>query len=124
MEQGSETALSLRGKTLNAVRYITVHYAEKLSIATLAAECHLCPDVFVRRFKDEQGMNPCEYIKRYRLDAAKTLLAGSLSNVQEIAYKVGYNDVSQFNRLFRAQEGKTPLAYRYTTQVRSSLDRK
>jgi len=64
------------------------------------------------RFKSATGFAPLEYVPSLRLEAASELLEGSEEPVEEIAYRVGYENITFFRRLFRRQKGMTPAAYR------------
>ena len=67
---------------------------------------------FRRRFKDATGEPPMQYLQRIRLETAKQLLATSILGVDQIAYRVGFDDASYFSRLFKRKAGVTPSEYR------------
>jgi len=74
---------------------------------------------FGRRFKIATNMTPVEYLQNRRLDAAKELLQNSNLSIKEIAYRVGYLDVSYFTKLFKQFAFATPREYR--KKVRAKL---
>jgi len=87
-------------------------YPQAISIETLAAEFNMSPRNFSRRFKQATGESPSQYLQRVRLEAAKELLHHAGISISEVAYKVGYDDVSYFSRLFNRHTGSLPQAYR------------
>ncbi len=92
--------------------FIETHYAEKLSIDTLAEKAVTSSRNFVRRFKKATGNTPIEYIQRVRIEAAKKQLESSTLNVHQVMYHCGYNDDKTFRTLFKRYAGLTPLEYR------------
>lgn len=73
---------------------------------------------FTRRFKSATNMTPVQYLQHRRLDAAKELLQSSNLSIKEIAYRVGYIDVSYFTKLFKEFASITPKEYRITVRAK------
>ena len=67
---------------------------------------------FARAFKAATGLSPLQYVIAARLDRASVLLRTTRLTVAEIAYRVGYNDLSRFGRHFKRRFGTTPAALR------------
>ena len=97
---------------LTAQSWLENNYTIDVQIACLASDLGMSPRNFSRRFKQATGDNPGLYLKRVRIAAAKELLRESVLSVAEIVYRVGYNDISYFCRIFKAQEGCMPNSYR------------
>jgi len=76
---------------------------------------------FTRRFRTATNMTPLQYLQQQRLHEAKELLKNSNLSITEIAYRVGYIDVSYFTKLFKQFTSTTPKQYR--TSVRAKLFR-
>lgn len=74
---------------------------------------------FTRRFRLATDMTPLQYLQNQRLSKAKELLKSSNLSISEIAYRVGYIDVSYFTKLFKNFSSTTPKQYR--TRVRAKL---
>jgi len=74
---------------------------------------------FTRRFRQATNMTPLKYLQNQRLSEAKELLQNSNLSIGEIAYRVGYIDVSHFTKLFKDFFSTTPKKYRM--QVRAKL---
>jgi len=74
---------------------------------------------FTRRFRQATNTTPLKYVQKQRLSQAKELLQNSNLSISEIAYRVGYIDVSYFTKLFKTFFSVTPKQHR--TQVRAKL---
>jgi len=94
------------------VRKIERHPDAGLTLATLAQEAGLSPFHFLRTFERLTGLTPHQYILRTRLREAAMRLAVEHARVIDIALDCGFGDVSNFNRLFRAEFGVSPRVYR------------
>lgn len=94
------------------VSYIEEHHADELTLERLAALIGCSPAYLSRLFHAEIGQPPFVYINRVRIRHACTMLRRSDSSVTEIAYDVGYNNVSFFNRYFRKVMDCSPREYR------------
>jgi AraC family transcriptional regulator len=67
---------------------------------------------FSRLFKAVTGFNPHEYIVKYRINKAKTLLNKSIMSIDEIAEIIGFDTTSNFIHTFKKLENITPSKYR------------
>ena len=91
---------------------IEKHYQDKISIETLANLVHIGRRTFERRFKEATNNTPIEYIRRVRIEAAKSFFEASRKNVTEIMFDVGYTDTKAFRDIFKKITGLTPIEYR------------
>jgi YesN/AraC family two-component response regulator len=103
---------SYSNKINNILNYIHEHLADPLSVAQLAAQCHLDADYFSRIFKNQTGLRPIPYINNKRIERAQLLLSTTKHSIQEIADMTGLPNISYFNRVFSLLTKKTPTAYR------------
>ena len=94
-----------------------------LDVPKLAAAMGMSRSALYRRLEQELGLNPAEYIRRYRLDRATALLRGSDARVSEIAYALGFRRLSAFTRGFSAQFGCSPTTFRRTARQEQVEDR-
>jgi len=90
-----------------------------ISISNLADLFGMSQRNFSRRFKSATSMTPVQYLQNQRFSAAKELLKNSNLSIKEIAYRVGYIDVSYFTKLFKTLSSITPKEYR--TTIRANL---
>ena len=95
-----------------AVVLIHDRLADDLSLDELAGAAGMSPFNFSRAFKAVLGLSPLQYVIRTRIESAMVLLRTTRLPVAEIAWRVGYGDVSRFGQHFRRQTGTTPAAFR------------
>jgi len=86
--------------------------AQDIDLSTLANCAQLEERTFLRRFHKATGMTSTEYCQRLRIGSAKDFLQFSSSPVEQIAWKVGYSDVSAFRKIFKRIVGLSPSEYR------------
>lgn len=85
---------------------------EKISVRDLASSLGYHEKYLSAKFKKKTGKSPCAYRNERRLSKAEGYLRNTKLPIIEIATLVGYDNVSYFNRLFRAKNGVTPTEYR------------
>jgi AraC-like DNA-binding protein len=95
-----------------AITFIGANLAKKLSAEDLAAQAGLSESHFNRVFRAQTGYAPMEYLRRYRVQRAKDLLANVDLAVKEIARQTGFDDAYHFSKVFHQLAGVTPTAYR------------
>lgn len=93
-------------------QYIEEHITSPLSVQALASHFHLAHGELYRIFREYFSSTPAEYIKKRRLATATRLLATSTLPIREIAIQCGIPDYNYFSKVFRAEFGTTPSAYR------------
>ena len=98
--------------------HIHEHYSEKISIPELAEVAFLSERECYRAFRNHLHMTPVEYIKSYRIQRARQMLADTQTPITEIGYACGLGNPSYFGRIFRELTGYTPLEYRRKWQNR------
>ena len=115
--QGSEATAVPDGpdrhrKTHPAIAHVATHFDRKIALEDVAALCQLSPTQFCRAFRQEQGASFGQHLLRYRLERACESLAHPGALAKEVAYAVGFNDLSYFAWAFKRQLGLTPSEYR------------
>ena len=93
--------------------YISENYTEPITIDELADTVNLSKHYFMRFFKKYMGMTCIEYINDYRLNIATNLLLTTGMQITEVASRIGINNLSYFNRIFKKKYNMTPKDYRY-----------
>lgn len=83
-----------------------------LSLEELALLCHMSVSSFKRKFKAVFGESPRKYIVKKKVERAAELLKANDLRISDIAYEVGFDSLTTFNRNFANQYGKAPSAYR------------
>jgi AraC family transcriptional regulator len=95
-----------------ALAWMREHLAEDIAMADLASEAAMSEFHFARAFKAAVGQSPLQQLISERIDAAKVMLRTTKLPVAEIAYRVGYGDVSRFGQHFKRATGATPALFR------------
>ena len=96
----------------HARSYIHDHSGDGLSLGTVARIVNMSASYFSGKFKQATGMNFVEYVARTRIEKARNLLQNPHLRVSEIAFEVGFQSLSQFNRAFKKVTGQAPGEYR------------
>jgi AraC-like DNA-binding protein len=93
-------------------RFLQERYADPLTLPVIAARFGFNPSYFSRLFHQQAGVPLVEYINGVRIRRSCALLKRTSLGVLEIAFSVGYNNLSHFNRYFRKLMGMSPREYR------------
>lgn len=107
IEEGSEPEAVARAK-----KFILEHLDEPLPLGQVARKAGVSESHFCRMFKDYSGLTLTEYVNRCRVDWAKRELLKPEQRISDIAFLVGYQSLSQFNRSFARIVGQSPSQYR------------
>jgi AraC-like DNA-binding protein len=92
--------------------YIRDHSDDEMSLAAVAQTVNMSATYFSAKFKEMAGINFVDYVARTRVEKARNLLLDPSRRVSEVAFVVGFQSLSQFNRAFRRIAGQSPRAYR------------
>ncbi|WNS44894.1 response regulator [Paenibacillus sp. MMS20-IR301] len=96
--------------------YVEEHYAENITLESIAALVYMNPYYFSSFFKKHTGQNFKNYLTEVRMDHARRLLLQSDLMVYEIADRVGYNNARHFSDMFKKQFGKLPQEYKQSVK--------
>jgi AraC-like DNA-binding protein len=92
--------------------FISNHRADDINLADVAKATHVSTFYLCKIFKKATGLTFVEYRNRLRIESAKKMLLNPNLTVSEIAYSVGFQSLTQFNRLFRRVVGTAPTRFR------------
>jgi len=92
--------------------YIHAHQTEDLSLGQVAKAVNTSTFYFCKLFKKVTGINFTDYVSRVRIEKARNLLLNRNLRVSEIAYEVGFQSLTHFNRVFKKILGQSPTQYR------------
>lgn len=94
--------------------YINVNFrdVDKMKIENLAKEFLVSPNYISIYIKKQTGFSIQQHIMQYKMKAAEKLLLQSNHNINEIADKLGFNDASHFNKIFKAYRDKSPSVFK------------
>ena len=93
-----------------AIKYIQENIMQPFSISHLASDLNMSETNFCNSFKKIMGITPKEYITNMKLTKAKDMLKSR--NVTEVAFDLGYENISHFIALFKSKYGITPKQYK------------
>lgn len=116
-EQDAELPLVRRARA-----YILANQGDPIDLAKVAQAMHVSTFYFCKLFKKGTGVTFTEYLGRVRVEKAKNLLLNPHLRVSEIAYDVGFQSLTHFNRVFRQVVGQSPSDYRESKSVRQMLN--
>lgn len=96
-----------------AVFYMHRHFAEPVTLDSIADSIHVSKSECCRCFKRAMGMSPFEYLMKYRIEeSTRRMRRNPKESVSEIASTVGFNNTSYYNKVFKKFMGCTPTEYR------------
>jgi AraC-like DNA-binding protein len=95
-----------------AKAYIEEHQAENLRLKEVAAAVNTSTFYFCKMFKKATGLNFTDYVSRIRIEKAKNLALNPNLRISEIAFEVGFQSLTHFNRVFKRITGMSPTAFR------------
>jgi AraC-like DNA-binding protein len=106
-QENSEPPVITRAKV-----YIHEHQTEELSLGQVAKAVNTSTFYFCKIFKKVTGINFTDYLSRVRIEKSKNLLLNPNLRVSEIAFEVGFQSLTHFNRVFKKLLGQSPTEYR------------
>ena len=106
-----------------AQQWMEKNYKTKFSIDAVAESVGISSRHFKRRFKTATSETPLAYLQRLRIENAKRFLERTRDTINEITWKVGYEDINSFRRLFMKHTGLSPKNYRnkFSSMVRDRV---
>src|SRR5215475_968393 len=113
-----------RRRAVEAALWIDAHSHRDIELEDVARQAGVSPFHFLRLFAAVLGVTPHQYLVRSRLRRAARQLADHDKAVTEIAYDVGFNDLSNFVRTFHRAAGVSPGAFREAAQGKATGKRK
>jgi AraC-like DNA-binding protein/ligand-binding sensor protein len=95
-----------------AREFIRDHLTEPLDLKLVADSANLSSCYFCKKFKESTGLTFTAYVARTRVEAAKELLVNPQVRVSEVAFEVGFQSLTHFNRVFKDIAGLSPTQFR------------
>lgn len=105
-----------------ARKFIEEHSGEELSLKKVAKTASISANHLSEKFKQVTSVNFVDYIALTRFEKACNLLLNSNRRISEIAFAVGFQSLSQFNRVFKRLSGKSPSEYRAAGRERNGAE--
>jgi AraC-like DNA-binding protein len=101
-----------RRRAVETALWIDAHSHRQIDLEDAAAEANISPFHFLRLFSGVLGVTPHQYLVRSRLRHAARLLADDDNSITDVAYDVGFGDLSNFVRTFHRAAGVSPRKFR------------
>lgn len=101
-----------RSSLASLVEWMMAHIDQPLTVDALANQAGMSPRTFARRFREQTGTTPLQWLVMARVQRAKELLEGSDLQIDQIALRTGFDSPVTFRARFRRMAGLTPTAYR------------
>lgn len=123
--QGSSNKKRLQGGKLSrfyaqeALSFIEQNYTLPITVEDMANRCNLDRSYFGKVFKDMIGQSPQDFLIRYRMSKATSLLTSTNLSIGDISVQVGYPNQLHFSRAFRNIYGMSPRQYRQQNKLLS-----
>ncbi len=99
-------------RILKVKNFIAKNYMDEIRLAQLASIAGMSPSAFSRFFKLHTGRNLSDYIIDIRLGYAARMLVDTGHSISEISFDCGFNNLSNFNRIFKRKKGCSPSEFR------------
>jgi AraC-like DNA-binding protein/ligand-binding sensor protein len=106
-QENSEPPVIRRAK-----EFINEHQTEDLTLGQVAKAVNTSTFYFCKVFKKATGINFTDYLSRVRIEKSKNLLLNPNLRISEIAFEVGFQSLTHFNRVFKRVLGQSPTEYR------------
>ena len=99
-------------RILKVKNFINENFMDEIRLATLSEIAGMSPSAFSRFFKLHTGRNLSDYIIDIRLGYAARKLVDTSLSISEISFECGFNNLSNFNRIFKRKKGCSPSEFR------------
>jgi len=110
-----------RRRAVETALWIDAHSEREIDLEGAAGQAGLSPFHFLRLFSGVLGVTPHQYLVRSRLRHAARLLTDEERSITDIAYDVGFGDLSNFVRTFRRAAGVSPLKFRQASRGKRKI---
>jgi AraC-like DNA-binding protein/ligand-binding sensor protein len=106
-QENAEPPVITRART-----YILEHQTDEITLGQVAKAVNMSSYYFCKMFKKVAGINFTDYVARVRIEKSKNLLLNPNLRISEIAFEVGFQSLTHFNRVFKKILGQSPTEYR------------
>lgn len=118
----SDTTIPIRSRRINKIiKFVETNYCNKITLDDIGRLVAMSPSSVSRFFKNRTQLKFWDYLNDFRIDRASNMLVSTELSILEICYDCGFNNVSNFNRLFKNRQNMTPSKYR--ARFRASIEK-
>jgi len=94
--------------------YMMQNYGQKIMLSDVADNINMSPISVTRLIKQRTGKSFIDFLNEIRIGFATRMMVDSDKNISEICFSCGFNNISNFNRIFKKRQGITPTEFRQT----------
>ncbi|MBF8962342.1 AraC family transcriptional regulator [Pontibacter sp. FD36] len=109
--ESNYVSLATNNRFAHIIKYIKESIREKIDIDKLSDKACMSRASFFRKFKEEFGYTPADYILKERIRLAKDYLRNPLNSVTQACYMAGFQNLNYFIRAFKKEVGLTPKSF-------------
>ncbi|WP_430812269.1 MULTISPECIES: AraC family transcriptional regulator [unclassified Carboxylicivirga] len=99
-------------KIKKTYEYIQNNFRDKIKLDDIARELNMTSISFSRLIKQRTGKTFVEFLNDYRIGCASRMLLDTNENIAEVAYECGFNNLANFNRIFKKAKGCSPTQFK------------
>ena len=111
--QSTYLSNNARSRRISAIcEYVARNYGEQIKLSDISALINMSESAFCHFFKKKTGKKFIDYLNDYRIGQASKMLYETSHSISEICYSCGFNNPSNFIRVFKNKHGETPSEYR------------
>ena len=110
--QSSDSSFPHSRRINRIVQFVEKNYNRKISLEDVGEQVGMSASSVSRFFKKRTRHNFWDYLNGFRIDRAAQMMIETEHTISEISYACGFNNISNFNRVFRERIGTTPSDYR------------
>lgn len=96
----------------SVISYVFNHYTRRITLEEIARVAFMTPPAFCRFFKNSTNKTFFQFLNEFRIGRACQLLINGESTIKQICFAVGFNSLTNFNRVFKACKNQSPSEYR------------
>lgn len=108
----SRSSISVSPLVHQVAAYLNSHYQENVSIGALAAQLYVSKEFLIRKFHNDIGITPKQYLTHIRIQKARTLLVHTEMSIREVAEESGFGTEKNIFYAFKQVLGTTPTQFR------------
>lgn len=99
------------------IQYIKQRIREKIDVDKLSDMACMSRANFFRKFKEEFGYTPADYILKERIRLAKAYLSDARNSITQVCFMAGFQNLSYFTRAFKKEVSTTPKAFQHQNEI-------
>ncbi len=112
LAEASNKIPQVEKRLLRVLDYIDENIHHPIAIEQLANLIFISKDHLIRLFKKHMNATPVHYINQKKIEKAQLMMLIDEDNIQQLCFKLGFENISYFNRLFKKFTGETPMSYK------------